>query len=640
MNIFKFFIPLLLASIVSTTLLAEEKTQSQREEIAAKLIPILMLLLNDTGNTNDTPIPQDTFDHLNLAYQFGKARQGNTNIYNPASHSIDGKEATYSRTECNNQDNWIEIQLPTSTKIKKIIIHNTPMQQDRLKNAEMYISSQPYDGELADDEWINFLTEDEKQIFNLNPIEEGQYLFIKAENDNCLHLSEIEIYGTPLQPILQATKPIVIKHLPPESFSEDNQTFTLTYDKNGTIESTCGEVLPSQIKANISTDFKFVDIDVGKYTGCKITVKLDDDALSQSITLDDFRFHKILKSQKLRGRSDGKGLDYVILADGFKESEMALFRTKALAFSNAMLNYDSNLSLEHNAWNIFIIEAVSKESGADNKDGDNGTKVDTAIDSYFWCRGIERLICTNTSLATQITSRYVPQFDKILVLVNSDKYGGSGGNIATVSLKGGSNVVTHELGHSLAGLADEYAYGGYFAPSIEPKNVNVTINNDLETVKWKHWVGEPTIDDNKPVGLYEGGKYVKTGVWRPTSHSIMRENGKPFYYVNAEQWALSVYKIAGVIYSKNPKNNQITQTMGSDSIFTVEPSMGASAQQIVWQVDDVNQSIANDQFTFTYGKDKINDYTVKAIINDKTGVIRKDTHGYSTQTIVWNITVN
>jgi hypothetical protein len=145
----------------------------------------------------------------------------------------------------------------------------------------------------------------------------------------------------------------------------------------------------------------------------------------------------------------------------------------------------------------------------------------------------------------------------------------------------------------LAGLADEYAYGGYFAPSIEPKNVNVTINNDLETVKWKHWVGEPTIDDNKPVGLYEGGKYVKTGVWRPTHYSIMRINGKPFYYVNAEQWALSVYKIAGVIYSKTPKNNQITQAIGSDSIFTVEPSMGASAQQIVWQVDDVNQSIAN-----------------------------------------------
>ena len=434
----------------------------------------------------------------------------------------------------------------------------------------------------------------------------------------------------------------IMMQYPNRSFSDQSNSFKLLYGKSGEVRVTdCpSEVIPSTILANVETSFSFNTVGkVGTYNECNITVIDEQKEVSSPVTLREFTIFNVLGSTKLRGRDDGKGLDYVIIAEGFKKDEMSLFRAKAQEYADYILDYDSNLSLERNAWNIFTIETVSKESGADNIDNANGPKVDTSMDSYFYCNGINRLLCIDGSKATYVVSRYVPQYDKVLVLVNSDKYGGAGGNYATASLGAGGNVVVHELGHSLAGLADEYEYGGTNPPSSEPTQANITINNDLSTVKWKHWVGEP-LANNETVGLYEGGEYVSKGVWRPTNNSIMRVLGKPFYYVNAEQWALSVYHAAGVIYDKTPKEVEVLQAKGSNTTFTIEPSMGSSAQMIIWQVDDINQTIANDQFSFTFGADKNVNYRVNAIISDKTGVIRKDIQAYSNKIITWNVTIN
>ena len=430
------------------------------------------------------------------------------------------------------------------------------------------------------------------------------------------------------------TKPIIIQNIKAISFEDENRSFIITYDKNGTISSTCGSVSPNIIKANTHTTLRFQNLGVGTHEGCKITVTHADSTQSKPTTLNTFVFQKVLATTKIRGRSDGKGLDYVIIADGFQENEMDLFRTKARAYANHILNYDNKLSLEKNAWNIFLIETVSKQSGADNVDGQNGIQVDTALDSHFWCYNTERLLCINSTKVTATASKYVPQYDKVLVIVNSSKYGGAGGNYATTSLGAGGDIATHELGHSLAGLADEYEYGHTNPPSSEPHQSNVTINNDTTTVKWKHWLDKPE------VGLFEGGLYVKKGVWRPTNNSIMRNNGQPFYSINAEQWALAIYKTAGVIYSKVPKLSNIFQIDGENTIFTIEASIGNNAQKIIWKVDDVTQSVPNNNFTFTFGENKHKNYNVKAIISDKTGVIRKDDHNYSTKTVEWNITVN
>lgn len=67
------------------------------------------------------------------------------------------------------------------------------------------------------------------------------------------------------------------------------------------------------------------------------------------------------------------------------------------------------------------------------------------------------LICNQTLAIAAVTSAGVP-YDKVVVIVNSSIYGGSGGDL-TVAYDGtdyGSQVFVHEFGHSLGRLLDEY----------------------------------------------------------------------------------------------------------------------------------------------------------------------------------------
>lgn len=55
---------------------------------------------------------------------------------------------------------------------------------------------------------------------------------------------------------------------------------------------------------------------------------------------------------------------------------------------------------------------------------------------------------------------YCPFYDIALILVNSTKYGGGGGSYAVASINSYSyEIMLHEMGHSIAGLADEYWAG-------------------------------------------------------------------------------------------------------------------------------------------------------------------------------------
>jgi hypothetical protein len=58
-------------------------------------------------------------------------------------------------------------------------------------------------------------------------------------------------------------------------------------------------------------------------------------------------------------------------------------------------------------------------------------------------------------------------------------------------------VYVHELGHSFAGLGDEYyssqvAYVDFYSKGIEPWEPNLTALNDPATLKWKNLVAQGT----------------------------------------------------------------------------------------------------------------------------------------------------
>ena len=131
--------------------------------------------------------------------------------------------------------------------------------------------------------------------------------------------------------------------------------------------------------------------------------------------------------------------------------------------------------------------------------------------------------------------------DHIIIVLNNAKYGGGAiYNFYSVSSLHtmADMVLTHELGHGIGGLADEYvdedlSYADLHRTKYEPLEPNITNLVDFGR-KWKHMLKKrtpvPTPDNNKvprtecgPLGVYEGAGYSSTGVYRPTMHCMMRD---------------------------------------------------------------------------------------------------------------------
>jgi hypothetical protein len=73
--------------------------------------------------------------------------------------------------------------------------------------------------------------------------------------------------------------------------------------------------------------------------------------------------------------------------------------------------------------------------------------------------GVRRGISIDEGSVIDIVKQFVSSWHVIIVLVNSTILGGTGGAVARSSVTvGWEDVMIHEMGHSLFGLADEYEY--------------------------------------------------------------------------------------------------------------------------------------------------------------------------------------
>ena len=131
--------------------------------------------------------------------------------------------------------------------------------------------------------------------------------------------------------------------------------------------------------------------------------------------------------------------------------------------------------------------------------------------------------------------------DHIVIVINNAKYGGGAiYNFYSVSSlhSMAEMVLTHELGHGIGGLADEYvdedlSYADLHRTAHEPLEPNITNLVDFQS-KWQSMLKKgtpiPTPDNKKvadrengPLGVYEGAGYSAKGVYRPVMHCMMRD---------------------------------------------------------------------------------------------------------------------
>ena len=151
-------------------------------------------------------------------------------------------------------------------------------------------------------------------------------------------------------------------------------------------------------------------------------------------------------------------VDLVVLGDGYAANEIAKYKSNVESFVRGLFAQEPFTEYKQ-YFNVHRVDVISNQSGADHPERTPPVFRDTALDAAYNCAGIQRLICINIAKVNDVLSRSVPpdQREVVLVLVNDNEYGGSGGAIAVASINSAVvELVLHELAHSFGLLADEY----------------------------------------------------------------------------------------------------------------------------------------------------------------------------------------
>ena len=279
-------------------------------------------------------------------------------------------------------------------------------------------------------------------------------------------------------------------------------------------------------------------------------------------------------------------IDLVFVGDGYRVEDLSTYEAHV---NNAMGDFFGIEPLQSYLplFNVHRVDVISNETGVDN-DPVEGIEKDTAMDMGFWCSGIERLLCVDTSLAWSFANN-VQSTDAILAVANSTMYGGAGYSWAEIGTFSGGNsaatdVAIHEFGHSLANLADEYFYNGDTYTGDEPSERNASIYNASEMesngTKWANWLGESEGPWDGICSTYEGCMYADYGIYRPSNNSMMRALNRPFNQPSAESFIIEMYNIVEPLDDHTPAG----LLDGSDTVF-VTPIEISHPMQIEWFLD-------------------------------------------------------
>jgi len=187
-------------------------------------------------------------------------------------------------------------------------------------------------------------------------------------------------------------------------------------------------------------------------------------------------------------------LDLLILGDGYTRGECAAFEAQARRLTEALFAVEPFRSRRGDL-NVWALCPPSRESGVSRPS--TGIHRNSPVGATFDAFGLERYVLAFDNRRFREVASQAP-YDFVAILVNAETYGGGGiqGLYATVA--GGSlwapYIFVHELGHHIAGLADEYFTSDVaYLPGerVEPWERNVTTLPDPSRPKWGATPGTP-----------------------------------------------------------------------------------------------------------------------------------------------------
>lgn len=265
-------------------------------------------------------------------------------------------------------------------------------------------------------------------------------------------------------------------------------------------------------------------------------IDLRNDKVMATVDIKDVK--KTFKEKKTANGWDGEkaifkiygnkpaeqAFDLVVLAEGFSKEEISLSSKDALMKSKfgkytkkyilPLLDTEPFSSLKESI-NIWVVATTSLDSGVSNLTRNINKK--TVYDAAFGIGCLKRVLAVrNEALALTMASE--TPFDQIIVLVNSETYGGESNQIATFSVhKSAPYLIKHELAHSIVRFSDEYnslndddvesrcedhqqVSRAFYKPEISGGNdffeqdeylaPNLTLFDDPKKAKWAHLLTE------------------------------------------------------------------------------------------------------------------------------------------------------
>lgn len=186
-------------------------------------------------------------------------------------------------------------------------------------------------------------------------------------------------------------------------------------------------------------------------------------------------------------------VDLLILGDGYRDAEMARFREQAWKVVEALFAVEPFASRKGD-FNVRILAVPASHSGVSRPR--SKFFVDSPLGLRYNSFDSERYLLTLEDRKWRDIAAAAP-YDAAILLANERKYGGGGiFNLYATAAAGSSfapYLVIHELGHSFAGLGDEYftspvAYEEFRGTRAEPWEPNITALADAATLKWRDLV--------------------------------------------------------------------------------------------------------------------------------------------------------
>ena len=354
-------------------------------------------------------------------------------------------------------------------------------------------------------------------------------------------------------------------------------------------------------------------------------------------------------------------LNIVVLSEGYTSSQLAQFAVDATNAVNVLLSH-SPYQEYRSYFNAFAIKVASNRSGSShaayvtndtyfNSIYDYGNYVitippDFADANYSHGQGkVDALLLT-----------FMPNCQLSVLLVNDPTDGGSDGFLKTAIASigglmaeqsmGQPGILTHETGHVLANLGDEYTdpYPGF--PDTEEPNTTQQTNRTL--IKWNAWISTntpiptPTTVGDGVVGLFQGAHYHTTGWYRPQLNCVMGSLGVPFCAVCSEALVLSIYQRVRPVDGFSPASTNLSVTKTQPVAFSLALLQPATHNlNVQWFTNGVPQA-GGTNLSFTLLPQSLPNGSnwVSAVVKDNTPLVRHDPTNLLSQTVTWGVNVN